>query len=126
MTERRRRRLRRIAVVLGLAGVLLAPLTALYLLWMVDSQAARAVDRLQPGMTGLEVQQALAEVPHLNLKTQAGQQVIVEEAGGYVSVQLVDDRVTAVDRRPDQGPLWERTRRGLDRLRRGWEWRLRR
>jgi len=106
--------------------VLLPPLTALYLLRLVDAQTARAVAQLQPGMTDLQVRQALADVPHFNFKTQTGQQFLIDEAGGYVLVTLDDDRVTAVDRRPNQGSFWVRTRQGLDRLRRGWEWRFRR
>jgi hypothetical protein len=103
MTESTHRTFRRVAIISVLAFALLLPLAVLCLIHLSDSAARAAVDRLRPGMASDEVEEVLADVPHFKITTRSGEEVFVEGLGGYASVKVANGRVTAVERRPDQG-----------------------
>jgi hypothetical protein len=85
-----------------------------------DSVVAQAVDQLQPGMTDTEVQQALQPVRHAKLSTNQGQDTYVFYGfDEFVTVVMEkngeDSRVARVVHESDEGPLWDRCRRDLER-----------
>jgi hypothetical protein len=125
MTESTRRRVRWLAWASAAALALLLAL-ALYLIYRGDSAIQQAANRLQPGMTTEEVRRILADVPHFDVVTRGSGQFLLDGDAGFINVKVENDRVTAVDRQPENGSVWERMRRSVDRLRRDVEWRLRR
>lgn len=109
----------------SLAGIALFALIlcVTYLGQRKDSEIARAIDRLQPGMIAAEVNQILTPVCRLKISTKPDAAdytlygndeflTVVMEKDGQ------DSRLAKVVHQPDLGPWWER-------FRRKWESRLR-
>ncbi len=113
------RRLTLVAVVLAVA---VGGLAVFYVASTFDSAAERAVGRLRPGLTTAEARRALADVPYLDYVREGSGALVVEVPSGNVSVAISGDRVAAIDRVPDTGPVWDRLRRTWDRHRRAWEY----
>jgi multidrug efflux pump subunit AcrB len=88
-----------------------------------DSAVAQAIGQLRPGMTEAQVQQVLQPVRHAKLAATKGKSAYAFYGfDEFVTVVMEKDgqdaRVARVVHEPDEGPLW-------DRFRRGWERRLR-
>jgi len=94
----------------------------IFLLHRKDSSVAEAIDKLQLGMTDVEVWEVLKPVHHLKQPPKDGSGYMFYGTDGFVTVVMGNDgetwRVVNVIHQPDGGPWWER-------LRRKWESRLR-
>jgi hypothetical protein len=119
MASPSRRRRRWIVCASILAIVLFASLVAV--VYLSDSAVEQVIGQLRPGMTKADVRRILADVFYIDYVSNKGSGYLFHGNSEDIFVRIEGDRVSSVERWPDQGPFWERIRRNLENMRRNWE-----